>query len=56
MSQDVPASPSRRTTAEARPLHAETTSKLLLVASNGKVFTLEGAKLPGGRGRGEPCG
>jgi topoisomerase-4 subunit A len=35
-------------------LHAETTSKLLLVASNGKVFTLDGSKLPGGRGQGEP--
>ncbi|MDB5570274.1 MAG: parC [Hyphomicrobiales bacterium] len=35
-------------------LHAETTSKLLLVATNGRVFTLEGSKLPGGRGFGEP--
>jgi topoisomerase-4 subunit A len=33
---------------------AETTSKLLVFATNGKVFTLEGAKLPGGRGAGEP--
>ena len=32
---------------------AETTSKLLVIASNGKVFTLEAAKLPGGRGQGE---
>jgi len=33
---------------------AQTTSKILVVASNGKVFTLEAAKLPGGRGHGEP--
>jgi topoisomerase-4 subunit A len=34
--------------------HAETTSKVLLVASNGRVFTIEASKLPGGRGFGEP--
>jgi topoisomerase-4 subunit A len=33
---------------------AETTSKLLVLASDGKVFTLDAAKLPGGRGAGEP--
>jgi topoisomerase IV subunit A len=33
---------------------AETTSKILVVATNGKAFTLEAAKLPGGRGHGEP--
>ena len=33
---------------------AETTSKILVLASNGKVYTLEAAKLPGGRGHGEP--
>jgi topoisomerase-4 subunit A len=33
---------------------AETTSKILVLASDGKVFTLEAAKLPGGRGQGEP--
>ena len=33
---------------------AQTTSKILVIASNGKVFTLEAAKLPGGRGHGEP--
>ena len=33
---------------------ADTTSKLLVFATNGKVFTLEGSKLPGGRGAGEP--
>ncbi len=35
-------------------LFAQTTSKILAFASNGKVFTLEAAKLPGGRGHGEP--
>ena len=33
---------------------AETTSKLLLIASNGRAFTLDASKLPGGRGFGEP--
>ena len=33
---------------------AQTTSKILVFASNGKVFTLDAAKLPGGRGHGEP--
>jgi len=33
---------------------AQTTSKVLAFASNGKVFTLDAAKLPGGRGYGEP--
>jgi topoisomerase-4 subunit A len=33
---------------------AETTSKILVVASNGRVFTLEASKLPSGRGQGEP--
>jgi topoisomerase-4 subunit A len=33
---------------------AETTSKLLLFATNGRCYTLEAAKLPGGRGHGEP--
>jgi topoisomerase-4 subunit A len=33
---------------------AETTSKILLLASNGRVFTLDASKLPGGRGFGEP--
>ena len=32
----------------------ETTAKLLVLASNGKVFTLEASKLPGGRGFGDP--
>jgi topoisomerase IV subunit A len=33
---------------------AETTSKLLLFATNGRCYTIEAAKLPGGRGHGEP--
>ena len=33
---------------------AETTSKVLVLATNGKVFTLDAVKLPGGRGFGEP--
>jgi len=33
---------------------SETTSKLLVLATNGKVFTLDVGKLPGGRGFGEP--
>lgn len=32
----------------------ETTAKLLVLASNGKVFTLDAARLPGGRGFGDP--
>lgn len=35
-------------------LHAMTTDKLVLFASNGRAYTLEVAKLPGGRGHGEP--
>ncbi len=34
--------------------HAQTTDRLLLVAENGRVYTLGGDKLPGGRGFGEP--
>jgi topoisomerase IV subunit A len=33
---------------------AETTSKLLVFASNGRFYTIDAAKLPGGRGHGEP--
>ena len=43
---------------DRRPLgftfFAETTSKLLLFATNGKFYSLDVAKLPGGRGHGEP--
>ncbi|WPZ04357.1 DNA topoisomerase IV subunit A [Blastomonas marina] len=35
-------------------LHAQTTDKLLLVADNGRFFTLGADKLPGARGFGEP--
>jgi topoisomerase-4 subunit A len=33
---------------------AETTSKLLALGTNGRFYTIEAAKLPGGRGHGEP--
>jgi topoisomerase IV subunit A len=33
---------------------AETTSKLLVFATNGRAYTIDAAKLPGGRGHGEP--
>jgi topoisomerase IV subunit A len=35
-------------------VHAETTDKLLLLTTAGKVYTLGGDKLPGGRSQGEP--
>jgi topoisomerase-4 subunit A len=34
--------------------HAQTTDRLTLFADNGRVYTLAGDKLPGGRGFGEP--
>jgi topoisomerase-4 subunit A len=37
-----------------RAFHATTTDKVLILSTGGKVFTLEAAKLPGGRGHGEP--
>jgi topoisomerase-4 subunit A len=37
-----------------RAFFAETTSKLLIFATNGRFYTIEAAKLPGGRGHGEP--
>ena len=37
-----------------RAIKASTTDKLVLFATNGKFFTLEASKLPGGRGHGEP--
>jgi topoisomerase IV subunit A len=37
-----------------RAFFAETTSKLLVFATNGRFYTIEAAKLPGGRGHGEP--
>jgi topoisomerase-4 subunit A len=33
---------------------AETTSKILAFASNGRFYTIDASKLPGGRGHGEP--
>jgi topoisomerase-4 subunit A len=33
---------------------AETTSKILVFATNGRFYTLDASKLPGGRGHGEP--
>ncbi len=33
---------------------SETTAKILVMATNGKVFTLEASKLPGGRSFGDP--
>jgi topoisomerase IV subunit A len=33
---------------------AETTSKLMVFATNGRFYTIDAAKLPGGRGHGEP--
>jgi topoisomerase IV subunit A len=33
---------------------AETTSKLLVFSTNGRFYTIDAAKLPGGRGHGEP--
>src|SRR5678815_5568831 len=37
-----------------RIFHAQTTDRLLVAADNGRVYTLGGDKLPGGRGFGEP--
>jgi len=34
-------------------IHAETTDKLMMLTTDGRVFTLDCAKLPGGRGNGE---
>ncbi|MDZ4739191.1 MAG: DNA topoisomerase IV subunit A [Alphaproteobacteria bacterium] len=35
-------------------IQAQTTDKLLVLATNGRFFTLDCAQLPGGRGHGEP--
>jgi topoisomerase-4 subunit A len=37
-----------------RALHASTTDKLILFATNGRFYTLDASQLPGGRGHGEP--
>jgi len=33
--------------------HAQTTDQIMLLSTDGRFFTLDGAKLPGGRGNGE---
>ncbi|MBO0733060.1 MAG: DNA topoisomerase IV subunit A [Methylocapsa sp.] len=38
----------------AASFFAETTSKILVLSSDGRIFTLDAGKLPGGRGQGEP--
>ncbi|MFO0995193.1 MAG: DNA topoisomerase IV subunit A [Alphaproteobacteria bacterium] len=35
-------------------LHAQTTDKLLVFATNGRIYTIGADRLPGGRGMGEP--
>ena len=35
-------------------LKAETTDKILMLTTDGRVYTLDASKLPGGRGFGEP--
>ncbi len=40
--------------AERFRFHAQTTDRILALASDGRVFTLDASKLPGGRGTGEP--
>jgi topoisomerase-4 subunit A len=37
-----------------KAIHAQSTDKLIVFATNGKFFTLEVSMLPGGRGHGEP--
>ena len=44
----------RQDDALGQALHAETTDKLLVLATDGRVYTLGVDKLPGGRGNGEP--
>ena len=39
---------------EGHVLHAQTTDKVLLFATNGRFYTLDVKDLPGGRGHGEP--
>ncbi len=35
-------------------LHAQTTDKIVVLATNGRFYTVAGDRLPGGRGHGEP--
>ncbi len=37
-----------------RAIRAQTTDKIVLLATNGRFYTLEASQLPGGRGHGEP--
>ena len=39
---------------EGRLVHAQTTDKLMIFATNGKAYSLDVSALPGGRGHGEP--
>ena len=38
----------------ALSFHTETTAKIMVLTTNGKVYTLDASKLPGGRGFGDP--
>ena len=35
-------------------VHAQSTDKIIVMSSNGRAYTLDASKLPGGRGHGEP--
>ena len=48
------AAPVRADDALKTAFFAETTSKIVVVADNGRFFTLDASKLPGGRGFGDP--
>ncbi|MGP9821817.1 DNA topoisomerase IV subunit A [Salinarimonas sp. NSM] len=52
--QDVSSVAFKGDDALAFSFHTETTAKILALATNGKVFTLDASKLPGGRGFGDP--
>ncbi len=55
LARDRRASSSARATGcGTADFHAQTTDRLLVAADNGRVYTLGGDKLPGGRGFGEP--
>ncbi|MGL4975380.1 MAG: DNA gyrase subunit A, partial [Bosea sp. (in: a-proteobacteria)] len=52
--QDISALPFKGDDGLMLSFFTETTAKVLLLVSTGKVFTLDASKLPGGRGFGEP--
>jgi topoisomerase IV subunit A len=52
--QDLSALQFKGDDALATSFFTETTAKILVLASNGRVYTLDAAKLPGGRGFGDP--